>query len=120
MFNQTIKWFRNEKLLKKTADGVKISNPKTPKFYISPKINKPNNPGRLVINSIECQISEILRFTDHHFQLVLKHIPYMKDTNHFANKVNNFSVPVNLILITMNIRSLYMSITNNEGIAATK
>ena len=44
----------------------------------------------------------------------------MKDTNHFANKVNNFSVPVNLILITMNIRSLYMSITNNEGIAATK
>ena len=81
MFNQTIKWFRNEKLLKKTADGVKISDPKTPKFYISPKINKPNNPGRLVINSIECQISEILRFTDHHFQLVLKHIPYMKDTN---------------------------------------
>ena len=50
--NQTIERFKNKKLLpKKTADSLKLRNPKTPKFYISPKINKPNNPGRPVINS---------------------------------------------------------------------
>ena len=63
MVNQTIQRFKNEKLLpEKIADGLKITNPKTQKFYISPKIHKHNNPGRPVINSIECHTSEILRF----------------------------------------------------------
>ena len=58
MVNQTIERFKNEKLLfQQTADGVKVSNPKTPKSYISPKIHKPNNPGRPMINSIECHTS---------------------------------------------------------------
>ena len=114
--NQTIERFKNEKLLsQKIADGLKITNPNTPNFYISPKIHKPNNPGRPVINSIECHTSEILRFVDHHLQPVVKQIPsYTKDTNHFINKVNNFSVPVNSILLTMDVRSLYTSIPNNE------
>ena len=122
MINQTIERFKNEKLLpQKIADGLKITNPKTPKFYISPKIQKTNNPGRPVINSIECHTSEISRFVDHHLQPVVKQIPsYIKDTNHFINKVNNFSVPVNSILVTMDARSLYTSIPCNEGIAATK
>ena len=37
--------------------------------------------------------------------------------NHFINKVNNFFVPVNSILVTMGIRPLYTSIPNNEEIA---
>ena len=55
MVKQTIERFKNEKLLlKNTADGLKLSNPKTPKFCISPKIYKPYNSGRPVINSIKC------------------------------------------------------------------
>ena len=67
MVNQTIESFKNEKLLpRKTIDGLKVSNPKTPEFYISAKIHKPSNPGRPVINSVECHTSEIWRFVDHH------------------------------------------------------
>ena len=52
---------------------------------------------------------------------MVKQIPsYIKDTNHFIIKVRNFSVPVNSILVTMNVRSLYTSIPNNEGIATIK
>ena len=122
MVNQTIERFKKENFLpQKIADGLKVTNPKTPKLYIAPNIHKPNNPGRPVINSIECHTSEISRFVDHHLQPVVKQIPsYIKDTNHFINKVNNFSVPVNSILVTMDVRSLYTSIPNNEGIAATK
>ena len=122
MVNQTIEKFKNEKLLpQKIADGLKITNPKTPKFYVSPKIHKTNNPGRPVINSIECHTSEISRFVDHDLQPVVKQIPpYIKDSNHFSNKGNNFSVSVNSILVTMDIRSLYTSTPNNESIAATK
>ena len=50
MVNQTVEKFKNEKLLpRKTADDLKLSTPKTPKFYITPKIHKSNNPGRPVI-----------------------------------------------------------------------
>ena len=121
MFNQTIEKFKNEKLLpKKTADGLKVSNPKIPKLYILPKINTPNNPGRPVTNSIECH-TENSSFINHHLQPVVKQIPsYIKDTNHFINKVNNFSVPVNSILVTMHVRSIYTILPNSKGIAATK
>ena len=107
MVNQIIESFKNEKLLpKKTVDGLKICNPKTTRFYIAPKIHKANDPGRPVINSIECHTSEILRFVDHHLQPMVKEIPSnIKDTNHFINKGNNFSVPVNSILVTTDVRS---------------
>ena len=122
MINQTIERFKKENFLpQKIADSLKVTNPKTPKLYISSKIHKPNNLGKPVINSIECHTSEISRFVDHHLQPVVKQIPpYIKDTNHFINKVNNFSVPVNSILVTVDVRSIYASIPNNEGIAATK
>ena len=36
----------------KTANSLKLENPKTPKFYTSPKIHKPGNPERPVFNSL--------------------------------------------------------------------
>ena len=96
-------------------------NVKTPKFYISPKIHKENNPGRPVINSINCHTSEISRFVDHHLQPLVREIPsYIKDTNDFINKIDNFAVPPNSFLVTMDVKSLYTSIPNNEGIASVK
>ena len=76
MVNDTLDRFKNENLLsKKTAQGLKVINPKTPKFYITPKIHKENNPGRSIINSINCHTSEVLRFVDHHLQPLVKEIP---------------------------------------------
>ena len=115
MVNETIQRFKNKKLLpQKIADGLKITNPETLKFYISPKIHKPNNPGRPVINSIECH-TEISKFVDYHLQPGVKQIP-----SYFINKINNFSISVNSILVTMDVRSLCTSIPNNKGIAAIK
>ena len=52
-------------------------------------------------------------------QPVVKQTPsYIKDTDHFTGKVYNFYVPVNSILDAMDVKSLYTSITSNEGIAA--
>ena len=52
---------------------------------------------------------------------MVKQIPsYIKDTNHFINKVNNFSVPVDSISVTMDVGLLKTSIQNNQGIATTK
>ena len=103
------------------AEGLKSVNPKRPKFYISPKIHKENNPGRPAINSINCHTSEISRFVDHHLQPLVREIPsYIKDTNNFVNKINNFPVPPNLLLVTMDVKSLYTSIPNKEGITSAQ
>ena len=85
MLKQTIQRFKNEKLLsQKTAGDLKVSNSKTPKFYISPKTHTPKNPGRPMINSIEYHIPEISLFVDHHLQTVVQRIPsYIKDKKSF-------------------------------------
>ena len=45
--NDTIDRFKKENLLsKKLADRLKSVDPKPPKFYISTKTHKENNPGR--------------------------------------------------------------------------
>ena len=75
-----------------------------------------------MIYSVECHTSEILIFVDHHLQLVVKEIPsYIKDTYHFIIKIN-FSVPVNSVLVTMDVKiiiheytKIYMSVPNNES-----
>ena len=122
LVNETIVRFKKENLLsKKLADGLKSVNPKPPKFYTSPKIQKENNPGRPVINPINCHTSEISRFVDHHLQpLVTEILSYITDKNDFINKINNFPAPPSSLLVTMDVKSLYTSIPNNEGIASVK
>ena len=42
----------------------------------------------------------------------------MKDTTDFFNKTKNIEVPPNAILVTMDVKSLYTNIPNDEGISA--
>ena len=84
-------------------------------------MQKQNNRGRPVINSINCQLTEISRFVDHHLQPLVGEIrSYVKDTNDFVNKRNNFKVPENSISVTMDVKASYKNIPYNEGIAGIK
>ena len=74
-----------------------------------------------MINLINCHTSEISRFVDHHLQPFVREISSnVKDTNDFLNEINNFPVPPNSLLVTMDVKPVYTSITNNEGIASVK
>ena len=98
---------------------MKISDPRTPKFYALPKIHKKGNP---VVSSINCHTSNIPKFVDHPLQPIVKQIPsYIKDLNDFLPKLNAMeNVPKDRILLTMDVKSLYTNILNNEGISAIK
>ena len=51
----------------------------------------------------------------------MKEIPsYLKDTNDFINKINNHNIPKESIFVTLDVKYLYTSIPNPEGIAAAK
>ena len=60
MVCDTLDTFKNENLLsKKIAEGLEVVSPKTPIFYITPKIRKENNPVRPVTESTSTKRNSI-------------------------------------------------------------
>ena len=106
----------------RTADKLKPVNPNTPKLYLLPKVHKDNNPGRPVVSAVGCHTEKISAFVDHHLQPMTKELPsYVKDTTHLIKKLDALpDIPADTILVTMDVRSLYTNIPNEEGKQAIK
>ena len=107
----------------KLSEKLKPHHPKTPRLYLLPKIHKPGNPGRPVVSSIGCHTEKISKYVDHHLQPLNQALPsYIKDTTDFLNKLDTLpeKLPDNAILVTMDVRSLYTNVPNDEGIEAVK
>ena len=67
--NITIERFKHEGLITgKVANGLKSHEPKTPKFSLLPKIHKEGVPGRPVIDSVNCHLTQISKYVDYHLQ----------------------------------------------------
>ena len=114
---------QRELLDERTAEKLKPVNPKTPRMYFLPKVHKENNPGRPVVSSIGCHTEKISSFVEHHLQPMNQNLPsYVKDTTDFIKKIE--SLPEDprqeTILVTMDVRSLYTNIPNEEGIEAVQ
>lgn len=121
--NDAIETFKTQQLLSvKLAEGLRTEKPKTPRFYILPKIHKQGNPGRPVVSSVNCHTSKISAYVDHHVKpLVTKLSSYVKDTTDFLNKIEKVDrVPANTYLVSMDVRSLYTNIPNEEGLEALR
>ena len=73
LINQTIDRFTKEQLINDNiASGLKNPSPRTPLFYIPPKIHKEGNPGHPVISSINCHTANISKYVDYHLQPIMK------------------------------------------------
>ena len=85
LVNDTIQKFKKEELFKeKNADGLKVSNPKTPKFYIQPKIHNKDNPGRPVVRSVNCFTASISKDVGYHLQAIVQDMSsYVRDAKDF-------------------------------------
>jgi hypothetical protein len=114
---------QRELLEAKTAEKLKPTNSNTPKLYLLPKIHKKNNPGRPVVSSVGCPTEKISSFVDHHLQPLNKELPsYVQDTTAFIKMIEAQPEDTGKekILVTMDVRSLYTNIPNDEGIDAIK
>ena len=76
--------------------------------------------GRPVISNCGFYTENIPSFLDYHLQPVaLKVKSYIRDTNHFLNKITMLgSLPEGVILCTMNVVGLYPNIPHGEGLAS--
>ena len=122
--NKAIDRFKDEGLItEKVANGLKPLDPKTPKFSLLPKIHKKHNPGRPVIDSMNCHTAGISKYVDYHLQPeVIQLKSYTKDSTDAINKIDKIQDQVreNDILVSMDVRSLYTNKPNDEGIQAVR
>ena len=105
LVNDTIERFKKQKLINvKVAEGLKRNEPKTPKFYLRPKIHKESNPGHPVVSSVNCHNANFSKYVDYHLQLIVKEIPSntVKDTEDFLKKLEKVKdIPQESLLVTL-------------------
>ena len=83
-------------------------------------IAQTGKPGRSIVASCDAPTEKISEFVDYHLRLLVKNIPsYIKDTTDFLHKVQSLGhLPDNTLLVTLDVSSLYTTISHQEGIAA--
>jgi len=96
-------------------------HPRTPIFYLLPKIHKENNPGRPIVSNTNGPTEPISRFIDSLLRPQVRKIPsYIKDTTDFLNKITTLGhIPSTAILCTIDVSALYTNIPHSEGIQAS-
>ena len=122
--NSTIDVFKDQhKISEKIAKGLKVTSPKTPTLKLPPKVHKEGHPGRPLVNSIDSPTSKISEYVDFHLQPFTDTIKsHIKDTNHFLNELQKIpeAQSKDSYLVTLDVRSLYTNIPNDEGIKVIK
>ena len=83
-----------------------------------PKIHKPNNPGRPIISGCDSPSANLSVFLDYYLKPIVQNLPsYIRDIDDFLKTVldMNTTIPPNAILVTLDVRSLYTNIPQDEG-----
>ena len=99
------------------------NSPCTPILYLLPKIHKPKvkgtTPGRPIISGCGSPTEKLSKYLDYYLKPIVKTIPsYIKDSKHFLQLImsNKANFPNGAILATLDVKSLYTNIPQNEGI----
>ena len=91
--------------------------PRIPEFYTLTKIHKVHPVGRPIISGCEGPTERISSFVDSLLQPIAKlQDSYLKDTTDFINFIEKTIVPERIILVSMDVTSLYTNIPQEEGI----
>ena len=98
--------------------GFMVSNPpQIPEFYTLTKIHKPSPVGRPIVSGCDGPTEKLSSFVDKLLQpIAQQQKSYLKDTTDFVNFIENTKVPVDVILVSMDVTSLYTNIPQEEGI----
>ena len=72
-----------------------LTTPHTSRFYLLPKIHKPNNPGRPIVSACSCPTENISAYLDEVLAPFVKSLPtYVKDTNHALHIFDSDLIPL--------------------------
>ncbi|KAK6181001.1 hypothetical protein SNE40_008950 [Patella caerulea] len=126
-FNEEITKFlnytsKNNLLDPDTVKYLKTKYPRTPVFYMLPKIHKPNNPGRPIVSAVNSPTEKISQFLDYHLkEEVKKANSFIQDTTDFLRKIQEIpKLNEETILCMADVTSLYTSIPHNLAMTTCK
>jgi len=99
-------------------------------FYLLPKIHKKREvwpqanlmpEGRPIVSDVNSETYRISEFIDYYLNpLGAKHESYLKNTYDFVNKIRNFAVDNNYLLVTGDITSLYTNMNIDRSLDCVK
>ena len=111
-------------LPKSTLDYFLVKDPKFARFCLLPKIHKRLHdvPGRPVISNCGYYTENISSFLDYHLQTLAQKVKsYIKDTNHFLNRLSSLGkLPQAAVLCTVDVVGLYLNIAHSEGLTSLR
>ena len=103
-----------------TKDLLKPPQPIcTPIFYLLPKIHKLKITGWPTISGCNSPTKNLAKFVDYFLQPLVPQLKsYLKDTNYFPKSVLslNHTFPEGTLLVTLDVKSLYTNISQDEAI----
>jgi hypothetical protein len=113
--------FHNDIIDSKTKKNLITKFPRIANFYMLPKIHKPNNPGRPIVNSIGTITEKISAYIDSTLRpLASKVTSYIKDTSAYLQMIKDMDITDEDILVTIDVSALYTNIPHDEGILAIR
>ena len=82
------------------------------------KIHRVNNPGRLVVSSVNSHTEKLSAYVDEFLRPIEEKLPsYIQDTTHFNKRIRSLGkLPEKCYLATLDVSSLYTNIGTDEGL----
>ena len=91
--------------------------PRIPEFYTFTKMHKLTPVGRPIVSGCDGPTEKLSPFVDKLLQpIAQQQKSYLKDTTDFINYIGNTKVPADVILVSMDVTSLYTNVPQEEGI----
>ena len=91
--------------------------PRIPVFYTLTKIHKPTPVGRPIISGVSGPTEKLSAFVEKLLQpIAQQQKSYLKDTTDFINFIERTKVPENVILVSMDVTSLFTNIPQEEAV----
>ncbi|XP_072438985.1 uncharacterized protein [Chiloscyllium punctatum] len=122
IISQTIQNLITSGDLPPTASNLIVREPRTARFYLLPKIHKPDHPGRPIVSACSCPTELISTYLDTVLSPLVQELPtYVRDTTHALHLLQDFRFPgPQRLIFTMDIQSLYTSIRHDQGLQALR
>ena len=117
----TLRSMKNSGLLSPNMVGFCLPphTPRTAVIYFLKKIHKQPMSIRPIVSTVNSATANLAEFLDHYLQPIMKQLPaYLKDTTQFLCEIAHIPIHRDTWLVTVDVKSLYTNIPNEEGIQA--
>ena len=95
------------------------STVRTAQIYFLKKIHKNPMGIRPIVSTVNSATANLAEFLDFYLQPIMKKLPaYLKDTTQFLCEIADIPIEKDTWLVTIDVKSLYTNIPNDQGIQA--